>query len=43
MDRVKAFRDLVVNEKTPSFDEFQVLEMLRNGLKDAADLLHNLT
>ena len=40
---IKAFRDLVLNKRNPSYDEFQVLDILRNnGLKNTADYLHSL-
>jgi predicted nucleic acid-binding protein len=40
---VKAFTDLVINKKKPPYDQFQVLDILRNnGLKATADFLHSL-
>jgi len=40
---LKAFQDLVVNKKNPPYDEFEVLDILRNnGLKNTADYLHSL-
>ena len=40
---VAAFRNLVLNKKHPPYDEFQILDILRNnGLKGTADYLHSL-
>jgi len=40
---LKAFRKLVLNKKNPPYDEFDVLEILRNnGLKRTADYIHSL-
>ncbi len=40
---VLAFRKLVLNKKNPPYDEYEVLDILRNnGLKDTADYIHAL-
>ena len=40
---VEAFKELVINKKSPSYDEIEVLNILRrNGLRDTADFLHAL-
>ncbi|MDA3907434.1 MAG: PIN domain-containing protein [Bacteroidales bacterium] len=40
---VKAYKKLVLNKKNPPYDEFEVLDILRNnGLKNTADYLHAL-
>ena len=40
---VQAFRKLVLNKKNPPYDEYDVLEILRNNnLKDTADYIHAL-
>jgi predicted nucleic acid-binding protein len=40
---VKAFKKLVLNKKSPPYNEYDVLDIFRNnGLKDTADLLHAL-
>lgn len=38
---VEAYRKLVLNKKNPPYNEYEVLDILRNnGLKDTADYLH---
>ncbi|WP_245531148.1 hypothetical protein [Belliella baltica] len=38
-----AFKEMVLNRRKPSLDEYEVLNILRNrGLKQAADYLHSL-
>lgn len=40
---VFAFRKLVLNKKNPPYDEYEVLDILRNnGLKDTANCIHAL-
>jgi len=40
---IEAFREMVLNKKSPELDEYEVLDCLRkNGLKDTADYLHAL-
>lgn len=40
---VMAFKEMVLNRRKPSLDEYEVLNILRNrGLKQAADYLHSL-
>lgn len=40
---VTAFKEMVLNKKNPTQDEFEVLNLLRNaGLKDTANYLHAL-
>lgn len=40
---IEAFREMVLNNKSPELDEYEVLACLRkNGLKDTADYLHSL-
>jgi predicted nucleic acid-binding protein len=40
---IAAFKEMVLNKKSPKMDEFDVLKQLRNaGLKDTADYLHAL-
>ena len=40
---VLAFRRLVLNKKNPPYDEFEVLDILReNGLRATADYIHSL-
>jgi len=40
---LQAFRKLVLNKRNPPYDEFEVLDILRNsGLKNTADYLHSL-
>lgn len=40
---IKAFKEMVLNKKSPDWDEYEVLNNLRrNGLKDTANYLHSL-
>lgn len=40
---IEAFKRLVLNKKNPPYNEFEVLDILRNnGLKNTADYLHAL-
>lgn len=42
-EAVSAFKEMVLHKKNPKFDEFEVLNQLRNaGLKDTANYLHAL-
>jgi predicted nucleic acid-binding protein len=42
-EAIAAFREMVLNKKNPTLDEFQVLEQLRNaGLTETANYLHAL-
>lgn len=40
---MEAFQSLVLNKKSPPYNEYEVLDILRNnGLKETADYLHTL-
>lgn len=40
---VEAFKEMVLNKKNPTMDEFEVLDQLRKaGLRDTANYLHSL-
>jgi hypothetical protein len=42
-EAVSAFKEMVLHKKNPKFDEFEVLNQLRNaGLRDTANYLHAL-